>query len=168
MNSLDILSIILLIGGAYSGFDKGFIATLVVLILYLFGFIKGVPLFHTLLPILEAENKIHFLMPFLPIFLTIIMTAIANSLIFLITKLIKGIVTITLLGIFDRLLGALFGCLQAVFVISLLVYFYNCFKLSFLSEWIHSSKLIPIIEPIVPKLLQLFMSNHFRCPYATA
>ena len=155
MNGLDILLMILLAWGAYSGFQKGFITALVATFLCILGFIKGVPLFYTLLPMLEAMHNLVLFSSLLPLVLALLMFLVGGLLIYVTTKLIKCIVTITLLGIFDRILGGLLGCFQSASLISLLIYCYNCSKLVLLFTLLDKSTLVPILEPILPKLLQV-------------
>ncbi|WP_419241645.1 CvpA family protein [Cardinium endosymbiont of Nabis limbatus] len=163
MNGLDILLIIPLTWGLYNGLKKGFMVELISSALLLFGFIKGVALFYALLPIIEAQ--LPTLAPFLPISLAILMLFIGGVVIYLLTKLIKGILAISLLGIFDNLLGGVFGLCKVSFFISLLIYFYSCLDLSSLPS-IHTdnSLLFPLLKPIVPKVLQTFTSIHHLDP----
>ncbi|MBX9890493.1 MAG: CvpA family protein [Amoebophilaceae bacterium] len=155
MNGLDILLMILLAWGAYSAFKKGFITALVATFLSILGFIKGVPLFYTLLPMLEAMHNLVLFSSLLPLVLALVMFLVGGLFIYVTTKLIKCIVTITLLGIFDGILGGLLGFFQSASLISLLIYCYNCSNLVFLSTLIDKSTLVPMLEPIVPKFLQV-------------
>jgi membrane protein required for colicin V production len=153
MNGLDIVLIILLAWGAYSGFKKGFITELVASLLLLFGFIKGIAIFYELLPI--VENNLPILVICFPIFLAILMFLIGSVLIYLLTKVIKSILSITLLGIFDYVLGALLGLCKSALLISLFIYFWSCSTLPPLpAAYIDGSELFSLLEPIVPKILQ--------------
>lgn len=159
MNGLDILLIIPLIWGGYNGLKKGVIVELISSSLLLFGFIKGIALFYTLLPIIES--KIPTLATFIPICLAILMLFTGGLVIYLLTKLIKGIIAISLLGIFDNLLGGIFGLCKVAFFISLLIYFWGCVGFDSFPNT-NNSLLFPLLEPIVPKILQLFTSYPFR------
>ncbi|TSJ81310.1 MAG: CvpA family protein [Candidatus Cardinium sp.] len=159
MNGLDILLIIPLIWGGYNGLKKGFIVELISSSLLVFGFIKGVALFYTLLPIIK--DKLPTLAPCLPVCLAVLMLLIGGGVIYLLTKLIKGMLAISLLGIFDNLLGGVFGLCKVSFFISLLIYCCSCLSItSFPSMYTHNSLLFPLLEPIVPKVLQSFTSIH--------
>ncbi|CDG49387.1 CvpA family protein [Cardinium endosymbiont of Bemisia tabaci] len=153
MNGLDVLLIIPLIWGSYNGFKKGFIVELIACALVVLGCIKGVPLFYTLLPIIK--NKIPALATFLPICLAVLMLFIGGGVIYFLIKLIKGILVIAVLGIFDNLLGALFGLCKVAFFISLLIYYWRLLQLTPLpSIYTDNSLLFPLLEAIVPKILQ--------------
>ena len=161
MNGLDILLIIPLIWGVYNGLKKGFIVELISSALLIFGFIKGITLFYTLLPIIE--RKLPNLSTFLPIGLAILMLCIGGLVIYLLTKLIRGILVISMLGIFDNMLGGIFGLCKVAFFISLLIYFWGCVGLTS-SIYTDNSLLFPLLEPIVPKILQSFTSIHHLYP----
>jgi membrane protein required for colicin V production len=45
--------------------------------------------------------------------------------IFFLAKLFTGLINIAALGIFNKILGALFGLLKYAFIISILLYFFN-------------------------------------------
>ncbi|WP_243018094.1 MULTISPECIES: CvpA family protein [Candidatus Cardinium] len=157
MNIFDIILMVPLIWGGYNGFKKGFIVELISSSLLVLGCIKGVTLFYTLLPIIE--NKVPPLATFLPICLAILMLFIGVLIIYLLTKLIKGMLMITLLGMFDNLLGGLFGLCKVAFFISLLIYCCGCLDFAALPKYcIDNSLLFPLLEPIVPKILQSFTS----------
>lgn len=159
MNGLDIVFIIPLIWGGYHGFKKGFIVELAASSLLVFGCIKGVALFYKLLPIIA--RKLPALATSLPICLAILMLFIGGMVIYLLTKLIRGILVISLLGILDNLLGGVFGLCKVAFFISLLIYCWDCLGLTALpSIYTDNSLLFPLLEPIVPKILQSATSIH--------
>lgn len=163
MNGLDILFIIPLIWGGYNGFKKGFIVELVASSLLVFGCIKGVALFYKLLPIIAC--KLPALATSLPICLAILMLFTGGMVIYLLTKLIRGILVISLLGILDNLLGGVFGLCKVAFFISLLIYCWGCLGLTALpSIYTDNSLLFPLLEPIVPKILQSATSIHHFYP----
>ncbi|CCM10169.1 Putative uncharacterized protein [Cardinium endosymbiont cEper1 of Encarsia pergandiella] len=153
MNGLDILLIIPLIWGSYNGFKKGFVVELIASSLVVLGCIKGVPMFYTLLPI--VKDKLPRLATCLPIGLAVLMLFIGGGVIYFLMKLIKSILVISLLGIFDNLLGALFGLCKVAFFISLLIYCWRLLELTALpSIYTENSLLFPLLEAIIPKLLQ--------------
>ena len=157
MNSFDMLLVIPLIWGGYNGLKKGFIVELISSSLLVVSCIKGVTLFHTWLPIIQ--EKLPSLSTFLPICLAIVMLFLGGIIIYLLTKLIKGILMITFLGIFDNLLGGLFGLCKVAFFISLLIYCWGCLGLTPLPKfYIDNSLFFPLLEPIVPKILESFTS----------
>lgn len=157
MNGCDIILAIPLIWGGYHGLKKGFIVELISSLLLVYSSIKGLAFFKLCLPILQ--NKWPNLMPFLPTALAILLLLLTALVIYCLTKLIKGMLMLTFLGMFDNLLGALFGLLKVAFFISLLMYTcrylnYFCLPKSYLSN----SLLLGLLEPIVPMCLKFFTS----------
>ncbi|WP_342265732.1 CvpA family protein [Cardinium endosymbiont of Philonthus spinipes] len=164
MNGLDILLMIPLIWGGYNGLKKGFVVELISSLLLILGCIKGVTLFYTLLPI--VEHKLPALAAILPTSLALLMLFIGGLVIYFLTKLIREVVVISFLGIFDNMLGGLFGLCKVAFFISLLIYFWGCVGLSaFSSIYTDHSLLFPLLEPIVPKILQSCTSMHSLYPF---
>ncbi|CAH2559645.1 Colicin V production protein [Cardinium endosymbiont of Oedothorax gibbosus] len=163
MNGFDILLVIPLIWGLYNGLKKGFIVELISSSLLVLGCIKGVTLFYIFLPCI-LERKLPALATFLPICLAILMLFIGGLVIYLLTKLIKEILVIGFLGIFDNLLGGVLGLCKVAFFISLLIYFLGCAGLTS-SRYTDHSLLFPLLEPIVPKILQSFTSIHHIYPF---
>ncbi|MGI2298789.1 CvpA family protein [Candidatus Cardinium hertigii] len=162
MNGLDVLLIIPLIWGSYNGFKKGFMVELIASALVVLGCIKGVPMFYTLLPIIKEE--LPALATYLPICLAVFMLFIGGGVIYFLVKLIRGILVIGLLGIFDNLLGALFGLCKVAFFISLLIYCCRLLGLATLSSiYTDNSLLFPLLEAIVPKILQSVIPNLYIC-----
>ncbi|TDG95654.1 CvpA family protein [Cardinium endosymbiont of Culicoides punctatus] len=153
MNVLDILFILLLTWGGYNGFKKGFVSELVTSSLLVFGLIKGATMFSILLPI--TRKYFPFLSTAAPICLGIVMFLIGGGIILLLSKMIKAILHVTFLGIFDSLLGAFLGITKLAFFISLLAFLGNyTASTTFLKPYMNNSTLFPVLEPIVPKILQ--------------
>lgn len=167
MNSLDILFVILLTWGGYSGFKKGFISELVSSVLLVFGLIKGVTIFYSMLPI--VEQYFPFLSTSTPICLGVLMFLIGGGVIYLLSKMIKVISNITFLGIFDSLLGVLLGVAKAAFLISLLIYFWNFTEsTALLASYIDNSTLFLLLEAIVPKILKSIANISMNHTYIEA
>ena len=153
MNGLDIILIIPLIWGAYNGFKKGFIAELAVSVLMLLSLMKGIKLFHQLLPI--VHQKLSILGSCLPVVLAILIVCIGGAIVYLVKKSIKNILDITFLGIFDNIIGAFFGLCKSALLISLLLYCWHSAAIDSIdvNTYIKSSTLYPLLANIVPKIL---------------
>jgi membrane protein required for colicin V production len=120
MNFLDIIFLIPLLFALYMGFKKGLIhmvASLLALILGIFGAIKLRPLFASLLDSVfnispEHINVIAFAVAFVVIVLVVHLAA------YLVDKLIRAVA----LNFVNRLLGMAFGLLVTAFVISIILW----------------------------------------------
>lgn len=154
MNSLDISLIILIALGAWGGFKKGLfveIASLVGLIAGVFGAIyfsgfAGSWLRNSV----EWDEKYINLTAFAITF-TIIVVAVQMA-----GKLLTKIVDFAALGIINKLLGAAFGGLKVVFILSVALMWFNDWGMSrfILSEESkEDSILYPHIAVIAPAIL---------------
>lgn len=117
MNLLDIIICIPLLWGIYKGFTKGFIFEVALLIALILGVWGGLHFASFASDYLQPKFNIHgrwlFSISFLIIFLGIVVLLI------LFAKFLEGMVKITGLGIFNRLLGAMFGAAKWLFIIGI-------------------------------------------------
>ena len=120
MNFLDIIFLVPLLFALYRGFKKGLIhmvASLLALILGIFGAMKLRPLFASMLESIfnvapEHLNVIAFAVAFVTIVLAVHLVA------FLVEKLVKAVA----LSLVNRVLGMAFGFLVTAFVISMILW----------------------------------------------
>lgn len=120
MNILDIIFLVPLLFALYRGFKKGLvhmIASLLALVLGIFGAMKLRPLFASFLDSLfninpDHINMIAFAVAFVSIVIVVHMAA------FFVDKLIKAVA----LNFVNRLLGMAFGVLVTAFVISMILW----------------------------------------------
>jgi len=94
----------------------------------------------------ETSVKLSFFIAFIIVFIATL----------LLGKLFSTLVNVTPLGIFNRILGALFGALRYALMVSLLLWFLNTTekKYSFIPESeTENSKLIPALQKVAPALL---------------
>ena len=78
--------------------------------------------------------------------------------IFFLAKLFTGLVNMSALGAFNKILGAIFGCLKYAFILSVILYFFNQLdtKYSYLSadKKAESHLYYPLVK-MAPSLLPL-------------
>lgn len=120
MNILDIIFLIPLLFALYRGFKKGMvymIASLLALILGIFGAIKFRPLFASLLDSVFNISPGHInVIAFAVAFVSIVI--VVHLLAFFLDRLIKAVA----LNFVNRLLGMVFGLLVTAIVISMILY----------------------------------------------
>lgn len=151
MELIDIVILILLGLGAFEGYRKGFLLS----VLGLFGFVIAVILgIYFMSPANDwlLENVTEFnigypIMGFLVVFL------ITLILIRIVGWILKSIMNLVLLGGIDSLVGALFGAVKAAFFISLFIWQANLFKLDLPKEWRRKSEILVYVEPIAPAIV---------------
>jgi membrane protein required for colicin V production len=123
MNYIDIVLIILLLAGAVRGFRKGFIFETAILGTLFLGMYAGFHFAYLLQPSLLKIGKINpHTISFISFLIIFLLVAVG---IFFLARLFEGLVNIAALGIFNKILGALFGLFKYTFIISIILYFFN-------------------------------------------
>ncbi|MCX6290660.1 MAG: CvpA family protein [Bacteroidetes bacterium] len=123
MNYIDIILAVLLLTGLVRGFMKGFVFEIAVLGAFFLGMFAGFHFAYVVQPWLLKIGKMN---PQTLSFISFITVFILVSVgIFFLAKLFEGLINIAALGIFNKILGAVFGLLKYAFVISLVLYFFN-------------------------------------------
>ena len=123
MNYIDVALAILLLIGLVRGFIKGFIFEIAVIGALFLGTYAAFKLSWLLQPwVLKIGN-------FNPFTVNMICSIVMFTLIcvglFFLAKLFTGLVNIAALGIFNKILGAIFGLLKYAFITSVILYFFN-------------------------------------------
>ncbi len=153
MNILDIILLVPIIIGAYSGFKRGFIIGVISLLALVLGVFGGFYFLNWGVSILVSEfglsGRMLPIMTFVIIFIGIIF--IVNF----IGKLLKKFVQMILLGGVDKLAGALIGAFMWIFLISSLIWVASIFKMNFPSDWKQESLLYEYVVPIAPSFAGL-------------
>ena len=123
MNFIDIILAILLLVGLVRGFMKGFIFEIAVAGALFLGTFAAFKLSSWLQPwVLKAGNMSPFTVNLICSLL--MFTAVCVGIFFL-SKLFTGLANMEAMGVFNKILGAIFGFLKYAFVISVLLYFFN-------------------------------------------
>lgn len=147
MNYLDIFFIVLLVLGAVKGYLKGFIIEIFSFFAFFVGLFVAIELtvpisgrFFAGSDYFQFYTVAVFLLLF---FLSLIVINIA-------AKAIKKVVDLTLLGIFDNLLGSLAAVFKWAFIISVIFWVFDSIGLRLPSEQTEDSFIYPIIKNIGP------------------
>jgi membrane protein required for colicin V production len=123
MNILDIVLALLLLIGLIRGFIKGFIFEIAILGALFLGTYAAFRFSYFIQP--WVSNTIHSNPSTVLYVSSFIMFLLVTVGIFFLAKLFEGLVNIAALGIFNKILGAVFGLLKYAFIISVLLYFFN-------------------------------------------
>ncbi len=123
MNYIDIALAILLLIGLVRGFIKGFIFEIAVVGALFLGTYAAFKLSDMLQPYVL---KIGYMSPFtVNLVCSILMFTLVCVGIFFLAKLFTGLINIAALGVFNKILGAIFGLLKYAFITSVILYFFN-------------------------------------------
>ena len=118
MNWLDAIVLILLFIGAYSGFRKGIVFEIAMILGLVVGVYAGLKfsdlLFSFVQRFINDEGYMVHFISFLIVFIAIVLTFIFFA------KIIESVLKVTALNIFNKIAGACFGVFKYAFVISVL------------------------------------------------
>ncbi len=123
MNYIDITLSILLLIGAIRGFIRGFVFEIAILGALFLGMYAGFHFAYLLQPYLLKMGKMNpHTVSAVSFFLAFLLVSVG---IFFLAKLFEGLINIAALGIFNKILGAVFGLMKYAFIISIVLYFFN-------------------------------------------
>ena len=160
MNWLDILLAVILLIGVVRGFLNGFVYEIANLGAFFLGLYCGFELAEMISPkvseLLEAgPSMVRYVSLFL-VFLAIWIGVL------LLSKLFEGLINVALMGVFNKIAGAVFGLLKFIVITSVLIYFFH--KADTKYNWLSADtkaesniyypllKTAPVILPVLKKL----------------
>jgi membrane protein required for colicin V production len=148
---LDIIIGILLIWGAYKGYQNGFVVQSLTLIALILGVWLGVEFAQVgslfVSNWLSVNKTLAFILAFTLIFIIVVIAA------YLLGKLITRIFSKTVLGGLNRLGGLCFGIIKMAFIISIIILILQSLdthKKSFASPKTKNAKLYTLVSKIAP------------------
>ena len=123
MNYIDIILSILLLTGMVRGFLKGFVYEIAVFGALFLGVYAAFKFSHLITPWLSkagdfSQSTVGFAASFIMFLLVV------AGIVFL-AKLFTGLADMAALGIFNKILGAMFGLTKHILILSVLIYFFN-------------------------------------------
>lgn len=157
MEVIDIVLAIPLIFGMYHGFRKGLIMEVVNLLALILALIGGFKLMDQCLIILIEffGGKPHPLFPFLAFVLVFAGIIIGVN---ILGKMLKGLIGMTILGSFDKLIGAFIGLIKWSFGVSLLLWLVNMFAPELFDEEMRKNAvLFPLLLGFAPHVFHILM-----------
>jgi len=154
LSLIDIIILIPLALGAFSGFRKGFILEIVTLLALILAVIGGFHFLHWGIAVLVDNFQLsgRFL-PFLAFFL--IFAGIV-AFVVAIGKILKKVIHLAFLGIVDRIAGAVFGALKFVFFFSIVIWAFQVFGIETPQHLQEASFFYPILVNVAPVIVDLF------------
>ncbi len=137
MTIVDIVLAILILLGAYSGYRDGFIVSLFSLVAVVLGMLGGFKLMGNFMVLLANNYNIdEKVLPYLAFGLVFIIIVVSVN---LLGKLIRTTLDKSILGRFDKGVGALFGIVRMAFMLSILLWIIDSLKVPFPKEWAENS-----------------------------
>jgi membrane protein required for colicin V production len=153
LSTFDIFLALPLAYGVFQGFRKGLLQEVVAVFALFLGFILGLKLLTTAIPVVkEFIGNAWGLLPFLS-FLVVFALVIMG--VRLLGIFLKKIVDFTPLGMFDNLLGGVLGGLKWCFAISLLLYVSSLAGLGVSGDTARQSVIYPFVLKSTPLALEV-------------
>lgn len=151
MAPVDIIILILITLGAYEGYKKGLLLSIVGLIGFVLAIALGVyfmdPVSKYLAQHMDDLTFAFPIMAFLIVFfLTLILVGTAGW-------FMKKMMDLVLLGGLDSIAGAVLGIVKSAFFISLFMWLSLQFDLKMPREWRRESEFLQYIEPLAPSVI---------------
>ena len=153
MSTFDIFLALPLAYGVFQGFRKGLLQEVVSVFALFLGFILGLKLLTTALPLVQkfVGNALG-LLPFLSFLVVFVLVILGVRLLGL---LFKKIVDFTPLGMLDNILGAILGGLKWCFAISLLLYVSSLAGIAVSQGTARESVIYPFVLKSTPLALEV-------------
>lgn len=150
MSGVDILLILIIIFGAYKGYQEGFLMTLVSLLAIILGVLGGFKLMgYTMVLLADKFNVDNTVLPYISFGIVFLLIVLLVS---LAGRSLKASMDKNFLGRIDQAAGAALGLLKVVFMASVLIWIISSLKISPKESWIENSWLYPKIAVFAPRL----------------
>ena len=150
MSKADIAIVLLLLVGAFQGYQSGFLMGLLTLVAIVLGIFGGFKLMGEGMLLLQREfNADKDVLPYLSFLLIFLLIVIGVS---LLGRLVKTTLDKTFLGKVDQLFGALLGAFKWLFLMSVLLWIMDSLNYSLKEEWIEGSRVYPYTVDVAAQL----------------
>lgn len=151
MAPIDIVILIILVLGAYEGYKKGLLMTIVGLIGFVLAIILGVYFMDPVSKMLaERLDQLTFAFPVIAFLIVFIITLLIVK---IAGWILKKMMDLILLGSIDSIAGAILGIVKSAFFISLFMWLALSFELKMPKEWSAKSEYLQYIEPMAPGVI---------------
>lgn len=153
MATIDVILLILLGVGAYSGYKKGLFIGILSIIAFFFGLLVAFRFMHMGAAMLaERVESLTFMLPFISF---LIIFFVVTAVIRILAYLVKQALNLTILGTFDSFAGMVLGVFKWAMMISLLLWVAHAFDFKIPDRFMEGTVLYPILTPIAPTVVSL-------------
>ena len=144
MSIADIVILILLILGAYSGYKKGLILELIAIVAFILAIIGGFKLLHLGMEyISEIYGGFGSFLPFIAFVVLFVLILIVVN---LAGQILKKIIDWTPFGILDNAAGAIIGILKWALVLSVFLWVMTSLGIDLPNKFTSNSTLLPFVN----------------------
>lgn len=156
MGTIDIIILVLLAIGAYSGYKQGLFIGILSVVAFVVGLVCAFRLMHWGADILvQKVESLTFMLPFISFLIIFLIVTITIR---ILAYLVKKTLDLTVFGTFDNFAGAVLGVVKWAFMISLLIWVAGSFEMAMPQEMIRESSLYPYIQPLAPFVIGIMDS----------
>lgn len=150
MTAVDIVLLLMVIAGAFSGYRQGFLMTLFSLAALFLGVIGAFKLLGYAIVLLSSNFNIDkTILPYVAFAVVFIGILIAVN---LLGRILKASIDQTFLGWVDKAAGSALGVLRSVFLLSVALWIVASLDITLPSSWTEDSWLLPRIEAFAPQV----------------
>jgi len=144
LSTADIIIVVLLLLGAYSGFKKGLILELIAIIAFVLAIVGGFKLLHVGMEyISKMYDGFGNLLPFVAFLVLFVLILIVVN---MIGKILKKVVDWTPLGVLDNLAGALIGIAKWALALSILLWVMSGLNINLPDYLTKNSRVLPLVS----------------------
>jgi len=153
VSTIDILILILLALGAYSGYKQGLFIGLLSIVAFFVAIVLAFRFMHWGAEMLaDRVESLTFMLPFISFIIIFLIVTIGIR---ILAFLVKKALDLTILGTFDNFAGAVLGLFKWAIMISLLIWVATSFEYKVPESWLENSVVYPAITPIAPAMVSL-------------
>lgn len=153
MATVDIILLLMLGVGAYSGYKKGLFIGILSIIAFFFGLLVAFRFMHWGADLLSNHvESLTFMLPFISF---LIIFFLVTALIRILAYLVKQALNLTILGTFDSFSGMVLGVFKWAMMISLLLWVANSFDFKIPEKLTSGAVIYPLLTPIAPTVVGL-------------
>lgn len=146
---MDIVLLLLILLGAFSGYRQGFLVSLFSLAALVLGVVGGFKLMGYAIVFLASRFDINeTVLPYVAFAVVFVAILIAVN---LLGKLLKASIDKTLLGHVDQAAGAGLGLLKSLFLLSVSLWILDALDFELPATWTSDSWLLPRVEAFAPR-----------------
>ena len=150
MPTVDIVLIIVLLLGAWSGYKKGLILEIVALVAFILAVIGGFKLLDTGMSIISSfYDGMGSFLPIAAFFLIFVLVIIVVN---LVGKFVKKVIDWTPLGFMDNIAGSVLGVLKWSLAISILIWISSAVGVEMPQSTVKNANIYPLVEGLAPKV----------------
>lgn len=144
MSTADIIIVILLLLGAYSGYKKGLILELIAIFAFVLAIVGGFKLLHVGMGyVSKMYDGFGNFLPFVAFLVIFVLILIVVN---MVGEMLKKIIDWTPLGVLDNLAGALIGIAKWALALSILLWVTSSLNISLPDYFTKNSRILPLVS----------------------